>query len=61
MRAWENGHDAYRTFRRMLESGPPPDDWDALLKEANADNPAHFPFKAGAAGGNQSPKSTASL
>lgn len=33
-RAYESGHDAYRTFRRMLESGHPPDDWDALLRES---------------------------
>jgi len=26
--------DAYRVFRRMLESGHPPDDWEALLAEA---------------------------
>jgi len=37
-RAYESSNDAYRTFRRMLESGHPPDDWDALFKEANADN-----------------------
>jgi len=26
--------DAYRVFRRMLESGHPPDNWDQLLAEA---------------------------
>jgi toxin YhaV len=33
-RAYESGDDAYRVFRRMLESGHPPEDWDALLAEA---------------------------
>lgn len=33
-RAFESGEDAYRVFRRMLESGHPPDDWNALLAEA---------------------------
>ena len=32
-RAYESGSDAYRVFRRMLESGDPPDDWDALLRQ----------------------------
>jgi len=30
-RAYENSDDAYRVFRKMLESGRPPDDWDQLL------------------------------
>lgn len=33
-RAYESSHDAYRVFRGMLESGRPPEDWKALLKEA---------------------------
>lgn len=33
-RAYESSDDAYRVFRRMLESGHPPDDWDSLLAEA---------------------------
>ena len=33
-RAYERNTDAYRTFRKMLENGHPPDDWDDLLKEA---------------------------
>ena len=33
-RAYESGDDAYRVFRKMLESGHPPDDWNALLTEA---------------------------
>jgi toxin YhaV len=33
-RAYESKTDAYRVFRRMLERGRPPDDWETLLKEA---------------------------
>lgn len=33
-RAYESSTDAYRVFRKMLESGHPPDDWNDLLKEA---------------------------
>lgn len=33
-RAYGRGDDAYRVFRRMLESGRPPDDWAVLLAEA---------------------------
>jgi len=33
-RAYGNDSDAYRVFRRMLESGCPPDDWKMLLAEA---------------------------
>lgn len=36
-RAYESGDDAYRVFRKMLESGRPPDDWDRLLAEAKAE------------------------
>ena len=36
-RAYESSADAYRVFRRMLESGRPPDDWDHLLAEARAE------------------------
>jgi toxin YhaV len=32
-RAYESGNDAYRVFRKMLESGCPPDNGDSLLKE----------------------------
>lgn len=32
-RAYDSGNDAYRVFRRMLESGNPPDDWRALLAQ----------------------------
>lgn len=34
LRAYESKRDAYRVFRRMLDSGNPPDDWDTLLAEA---------------------------
>ena len=33
-RAYDSSDDAYRVFRKMLESGHPPDDWDALLWQA---------------------------
>jgi toxin YhaV len=36
-RAYESSDDAYRVFRKMLESGHPPDDWDQLLAEARAE------------------------
>ena len=35
-RAYESGDDAYRVFRKMLESGRPPDNWEMLLAEARA-------------------------
>lgn len=33
-RAYGSNDDAYKAFRKMLESGHPPDDWDSLLKAA---------------------------
>ena len=33
-RAYESSDDAYRVFRKMLESGHPPDDWDELLGQS---------------------------
>jgi toxin YhaV len=36
-RAYERNDDAYRVFRRMLESGQPPDDWDQLLTEVRVE------------------------
>ncbi len=33
-RAFESSDDAYRVFKKMLESGHPPDDWGQLLAEA---------------------------
>jgi toxin YhaV len=35
-RAYENPNDAYRVFRKMLDSGHPPNDWDDLLTQALA-------------------------
>lgn len=32
-RAYESGDDAYRVFRKMLEEGHPPGDWNMLLAE----------------------------
>ena len=37
-RAYESSDDAYRVFRKMLETGRPPDDWDGLLVEACAES-----------------------
>lgn len=37
-RAFERNDDAYRTFRKMLANGHPPDAWDKLLAEASAEN-----------------------
>ena len=31
--AYDSADDAYRVFRKMLESGHPPDDWDRLLAQ----------------------------
>ena len=36
-RAYESSDDAYRVFRKMLESGHPPDDWNQLLAGARAE------------------------
>jgi toxin YhaV len=36
-RAYESSDDAYRVFRKMLESDHPPGDWDRLLSEAHAE------------------------
>lgn len=36
-RTYESNDDAYRVFRKMLESGHPPDDWNQLLAEALAE------------------------
>lgn len=33
-RAYDSSDDAYRVFRRMLDGGNPPEDWDSLLTEA---------------------------
>jgi toxin YhaV len=34
-RAYESADDAYRVFRKMLDSGHPPGDWDQLLAQAH--------------------------
>jgi toxin YhaV len=34
LRAYGSRTDAYFTFRKMLDRGHPPNDWDALLAEA---------------------------
>ena len=36
-RAYESNTDAYRVFKKMLESGHPPDDWNGLLKDAKGE------------------------
>ena len=36
-RAYDSSDDAYRVFRKMLENGHPPDDWNQLLAEARAE------------------------
>ncbi len=33
-RAYESDTDAYRTFRKMLTSGNPPDDWDEMVAQS---------------------------
>ncbi len=35
-RAYESPDDAYRVFRKMLDNGHPPGDWDELLAQAQA-------------------------
>ncbi|MEW5792649.1 MAG: type II toxin-antitoxin system YhaV family toxin [Pseudomonadota bacterium] len=37
-RAYESADDAYRVFRRMLDSGRPPSDWGQLLAEARGES-----------------------
>lgn len=37
LRAYDSRTDAYATFSRMLDSGNPPDDFDTLIRQANAD------------------------
>jgi len=36
-RAYESNEDAYRTFRKMLATGHPPDDWAQLLAQAQGE------------------------
>lgn len=37
-RAYDSSDDAYRVFRKMIDTGHPPDDWDTLLKEARTES-----------------------
>ena len=37
-RAYESTDDAYRVFRKMLDSGHPPSDWNHLLAEARVES-----------------------
>jgi toxin YhaV len=46
-RAYESSDDAYRVFRRMLESGHPPSDWSQLLTEARAEGMRLQQFTSG--------------
>jgi toxin YhaV len=38
-RAYNSSDDAYRVFRKMLDSGHPPDDWDQLLADTGSTSP----------------------
>ncbi len=49
-RAYESSDDAYRVFRKMLESGHPPDDWNQLLVEARTERPSAAHRGRGSAG-----------
>jgi toxin YhaV len=46
-RAYESSDDAYRIFRKMLENGRPPGDWNQLLAEARAEGQRLQRFAAG--------------
>ena len=50
-RAYECSDDAYRVFRKMLENGHPPDDWDQLLAEARRESDRLQRLAAGVAQG----------
>ena len=47
-RAYESSDDAYRVFRKMLENGHPPDDWNQLLAEARVGGLHLYRFVPGA-------------
>ncbi|WP_408648761.1 type II toxin-antitoxin system YhaV family toxin [Tumidithrix elongata] len=36
-RAYESNTDAYRVFKKMLDSGNPPDDWEKLMEAAKSE------------------------
>lgn len=46
-RTYVSRDDAYQVFRKMLESGHPPDDWNPLLAEARAEAQRLQQFAAG--------------
>ncbi|MDR0565253.1 MAG: type II toxin-antitoxin system YhaV family toxin [Azoarcus sp.] len=48
LRAYESNDDAYRVFRKMLNSGHPPNSWDQLLAEAVAESERLRRFALGA-------------
>lgn len=48
-RAYDSSDDAYRVFRKMLESGHPPDNWNQLLAEVRAEGQRLQRFIAGIA------------
>ncbi len=48
-RAYASSDDADRVFRKMLESGHPPDAWNQLLAEARAEGQRRQQFAAGIA------------
>lgn len=43
-RAYQSSNDAYRVFRKLLDSGHPPDDWSQLLDEARVEGQRLQPF-----------------
>jgi len=45
-RAYESDDDAYRVFRKMLDGGHPPEDWEMLLKEARVASRRMAKFKS---------------
>ena len=49
-RAYESADDAYRVFRRMLDSGHPPSDWGQLLAEARSESERLARLASGGAG-----------
>ena len=55
-RAYESSSDAYRTFRRMLTDGNPPDDWIQLLTQAKAQNKRTRAAREGKGGHKGKPK-----
>lgn len=44
LRAYESKNDAYKTFKRMLDAGHPPSDWEQLLRESTGES--GFLFRA---------------